>query len=85
MTLPAERTRAVLNTRDWLLDRLSDAKPWTKNELRADIRALLRHYPGTADFLKPCKAFAPVKFNDRPPSKSEGQPVQYELFTIVGA
>lgn len=54
MTLPSERTRAVLNTRQFLL-RL--AHPYgngikgISRRVREEARRLLRHYPGWYDFM----------------------------------
>lgn len=63
MTLPNERTRAVLNVREFLV-RLST--PYVEKGLkkipmavRAEARALLRHYPTTCDLLYPDTAFDP--------------------------
>lgn len=54
MTLPSERTRAVLLARAFLL-RLSS--PYSggikgvRGEIRQEARQLLRHYPGWHDFM----------------------------------
>jgi hypothetical protein len=48
MTLPDERTRAVLYTRDFL-DSLFDKGKVTKKELRESARRLLKHYPTALD------------------------------------
>lgn len=53
MTLPSQRTNAVLNVRDFLL-RLSspygeNAIKGVKTAVRAEARALLKHYPTTLD------------------------------------
>jgi hypothetical protein len=59
MTLPSERTRAVLNTREFLR-RLSS--PYTKDgykripvEVRMEARRLLRHFPAAWDTHKAAK------------------------------
>jgi hypothetical protein len=50
MTLPSERTRAVQNTRDFLLDLLDPKKtPRIPREIRRRASALLRHYPSRLD------------------------------------
>lgn len=63
MTMPNERTRAVIQVRDFLV-RLSS--PYTDRGLkkipgsvRAEARALLRHYPHLVDMLEPVNAFDP--------------------------
>ena len=50
VTLPDERYRAIRNTRQFLAD-LLDAKtsPRVPRTVRAQARALLRHYPGDYD------------------------------------
>lgn len=46
MTIPIERTRAVLNTRDFLRDLLDPKKtPRVPKEVRRRAGSLLRHYP----------------------------------------
>lgn len=57
MTLPDERTRAILHVRDFLV-RLSS--PYVKDGLkkvpmpvRAEARRLLKHYPNWVDLLQP--------------------------------
>lgn len=47
MTMPHERTRAVLHTREFLEEILGNhAVP---DEVRRQVRALLRHYPSKSD------------------------------------
>ncbi|WP_345774098.1 BPSL0761 family protein [Hydrogenophaga sp. YM1] len=60
MTIPFERTRAVLQTRE-LLKRLMDPKdtPRVPRWLRGQAKSLLRHYPGhqalrSSSSHKPC-------------------------------
>jgi hypothetical protein len=50
MTIPTERTRAVMRTRDFL-QKLTDceAMPDVPEEVRHEARALLRHYPSMSD------------------------------------
>lgn len=50
MTLPVERTRAVLETEKFL-HRLCDPKvtPGLPKKIRFDARSLLRHYPTASD------------------------------------
>ena len=46
MTLPYERTRAVVNTQDFLLDLLDHKKtPRVPRAIRKQAHHLLRHYP----------------------------------------
>lgn len=60
MTLPDERTRAVINVREFLV-RLSS--PYVEHgikgirkEVREEARRLLRHYPGHYDLYSVAKA-----------------------------
>lgn len=46
MTIPNERTRAVLQTKDFLLELQSATKsPGVPETVRKETRRLLRHYP----------------------------------------
>lgn len=50
MTLPFERTRAVLLTREFLQDLMDRSKtPRVPARVRAQAGTLLRHYPTAAD------------------------------------
>ena len=50
MTMPHERTRAVLQTKDFLRWVLSaDATSETLMQAKSEARALLRHFPSTSD------------------------------------
>jgi len=66
MTLPDERTRAVLYTRDFLLKLLDPKKtPKVPRLIRKEALRLLRHYPTLLD-LKLClkkgaKIFGKIK------------------------
>lgn len=52
MTMPDERTRAVINTRKFLSDLLnSKATPKVPKEIREKAYRLLKHYP-TAFYIK---------------------------------
>lgn len=57
MTLPNERTRAVLNTRDFLVRLCSPYPPDGIKKIpapvRAQARALLRHFPLPGDLIRP--------------------------------
>jgi len=51
MTLPNERTNAILNTRRFLLSLLDPKKtPRTPKAIRIEAYRLLKHYPNTFDF-----------------------------------
>jgi hypothetical protein len=50
MTLPYERTRAVVNTHDFLLELLNPKlTPRIPKEIREQAHHLLRHYPSEYD------------------------------------
>jgi hypothetical protein len=50
MTIPSERTRAVLYTQDFLKDLLDPTKtPRVPKEIRRRAHSLLRHYPSDYD------------------------------------
>jgi hypothetical protein len=51
VTLPDERTRSVLRTRDFLLRLLSpsDGHKRIPRPVREEARRLLKHYPGVVD------------------------------------
>lgn len=50
MTVPIERTNAVLNTEKFLLDLLRPSvTPRVPKEVRERARSLLRHYPSSFD------------------------------------
>ena len=53
MTLPSQRTRSVLSTRDFLLrvmsPHLPDSYKRIPRPVREEARRLLRHYPGVVD------------------------------------
>ncbi len=53
MTIPSERTRAVLATKDFLFA-LLDPKvtPRIPREIRSRASRCLRHYPGTYDLMQ---------------------------------
>ena len=50
MTMPHERTRSVLQTRDFLLELARDTS--LPERVRDDARFLLRHYPNRADLVQ---------------------------------
>ncbi len=55
MTLPYERLRAVLYTREFLFDLLAPSKtPKVPKEIRERAKSLLRHYPFEAEMDMVC-------------------------------
>lgn len=51
MTLPIERTRAVLQTKKFLMDLCNvQTSPRVPKRIREQARSLLRHYPSLSDF-----------------------------------
>ena len=62
MTLPVERTNAVLNVERFLMD-LRDSKktPRVPSEVRKQASSLLKHYPRKFDMMYPAESFEPVK------------------------
>ena len=61
MTMPDERTRAVIQAADFLRrlgsPYMSDGLKRIPAAVRAEARALLRHYPSAVDMLEPADAF----------------------------
>jgi hypothetical protein len=50
MTLPYERTNAVISTEKFLLDLINAKKtPRVPSHIREQARSLLRHYPSKSD------------------------------------
>ena len=49
MTMPHERTRAVVQTHDFLIELARDAS--LPERIRRDARLLLRHYPSRRDMV----------------------------------
>lgn len=49
MTMPHERTRAVVQTHDFLIELSRDTS--LPERIRRDARFLLRHYPNRSDML----------------------------------
>ena len=51
MTIPSERTRAVIKARKLLLAILhTPVSKWNKKEIKNQIAGVLRHYPTSLDF-----------------------------------
>ena len=61
MTLPVERTNAVLNVERFLMD-LRDPKkyPRVPSEVRKQASSLLKHYPRKFDMMDPSESFEPI-------------------------
>jgi hypothetical protein len=65
MTLPDERVRAVITTRDFLRDLLDPScTPRVPRAIRKRAGWLLKHYPSSLDMERPAKAFAPHRRKD---------------------
>ena len=62
MTLPIERTNAVLNVERFLMD-LRDPKkyPRVPRAVREEAQRLLRHYPSKYDMKYIADSFEPIK------------------------
>lgn len=62
MTLPDERTRAVLQVEQFLMDVCSPKKyPRVPREVREEARRLLRHYPRQYHMMYIDESFEPLK------------------------
>ena len=61
MTLPIERTNAVLNVERFLMD-LRDPKktPRVPSEVRKQASSLLKHYPRKFDMMDPAESFEAI-------------------------
>lgn len=67
MTTPDERTRAILHTKDLLVELLSaEQAPNVPEAIRDEARRLLRHYPGPRELDIAHRAL-PMFFGDIPP------------------
>lgn len=61
MTLPRERTVAILNTKEFLFDLMSPKKtPKVPSAIRQQARWLLKHFPGNYDLLQAVEALPEV-------------------------
>lgn len=63
MTLPYERTRAVINTRDFLVRLCCGEIRRIPGEVRQEARRLLKHYPSPLDLSQAAEA-SPDVFMD---------------------
>ena len=62
MTLPIERTNAVLNVERFLMDLCIPKKtPRVPSEVRRQARSLLKHYPRKFDMMYPAESFEAIK------------------------
>ena len=62
MTLPCERTNAVMNVERFLMDLSNPRKtPRIPSEVRKQARSLLKHYPRKFDMMDPAESFEPIK------------------------
>jgi hypothetical protein len=62
MTIPAERTRAVLHTERFLLDLCNPKKtPRVPKQIREEARRLLKHYPTQFSMMYIDESFEPLK------------------------
>lgn len=61
MTLPNERSLAVVNARKFLLDLLDPKKtPKVPKAIRRQACNILRHYPNTFDLIRSAKKFKDI-------------------------
>ena len=61
MTLPIERTNAVLNVERFLMDLQNPKKtPRIPSEIRKQASSLLKHYPRKFDMTEPAESFEPI-------------------------
>ena len=62
MTMPYERTRAVVNVERFLMD-LRDPKKYPRipSEVRKEASRLLKHYPSQYDLMEPEESFEPLE------------------------
>ena len=61
MTLPIERTNAVLNVERFLMDLSNPRKtPRVPSEVRKQARSLLKHYPRKFDMMDPAESFKAI-------------------------
>ena len=62
MTIPIERTNAVLNVERFLMDLLDPKKtPRVPSEVRKQASSLLKHYPRKFDMTDPTESFEAIK------------------------
>lgn len=61
MTLPFERTSAVLQMREWLLRMAYEPGRINKRLFKRELASRLKHYPSACDFRNPAQSFEKVK------------------------
>lgn len=65
MTIPVERSRAVVNTREFLTLLLDPkATPRVPRAIRLEARSLLKHYPATYDIEQLAQVW-PTKWGNK--------------------
>jgi len=70
VTMPDERTRAILQTKDFLVELLSPGKePGVPDTVRREAHRLLRHYPGLME-LDLAHKVLPMLFGEVPSRQS---------------
>ena len=68
MTMPSERTQAVLRTERFLLDLRNPKKyPRIPKAVREEASRLLKHYPSQLDMMYIEESFEPLKIIDYEP------------------
>lgn len=81
MTMPDERTRSLLQTRDFLEELCSSGQtPGVPEEVRREARRLLRHYPMNMHLNLLHKAL-PRWFDPLPPAS----PVAADIVDLLGS
>ena len=62
MTLPSQRTQAVLRVEKFLLDLRNPKKyPRVPKAVREEASRLLKHYPSMFDMIEPGERFEPLQ------------------------
>lgn len=65
MTVPVERSRAVINTREFLYALMTPSRtPRVPRDIRQQARALLKHYPTTYDIEQLAQVW-PTKWGNK--------------------
>jgi hypothetical protein len=73
VTTPDERTRAILHTKDFLVELLSASQtPRVPESIRSEAHRLLRHYPGVMELDLAHRALPMffMFFGQAPPNQS---------------
>ena len=62
MTIPSERTQAVLRVERFLMDLRNPKKyPRVPKSVREEASRLLKHYPSQFDMMEPDESFEPLQ------------------------